>query len=853
MPPRERRSRLEHAERLGIEFLDPIEPEEWPPDWPEARRHLFRDIKTLGGRDFHGYHNTATSDVNEKPWRGQVKRKAVRLAFLARRGRKEGRNEPSWRGSLEPEVFHRFTVEVSCPTCRDRLWRSEIEAAIESTETQVLPLEERRKQRKPCRCPQESEQLQHDHGINMIFSDRLQTSIHHEQAIPFQSGGKSGKKYEQPDRVYGLYQTENFKMLLNLPDKRLPHDGDRRFLRHTLNVTPYKSDLEPLLFPFILVEAKSDTVGDAAGVDLQSAFSLRRLLLLQEELRAATESETVWRPEPMVWYFSYHGYYWRVGASFVDTIHSSSRYRILQLWHGDIRQHSDALQLLLIVDYIFDWARDGYRPFILHALNILAGQEMELRDPDILSTNGRRESRLTSELPSFSQNSFFSQPLDAEGFIIPDFLPSMDPRYSLGIVRYASNMESRCLALHLTLANVDDFWRSFISSQVATVAVHTIVKNLSSSWKVTAETLSSMEAKWTDSDSWSREGHNVTEQIFHVKIVILLHVAEDWQLVRQLTYLAISEGALDVLVSRAASPTPPATSLQQQNDLHSAPIVERNKLEAFITSILRQSIASNLTAAVSMLCLSSNSWYHRPSQIPGRWLLKKSYNNFAGFAQENSPFILELISRIADLHGAIGKTETAIAQSCCVRFSRRQDPMSQDGIGLVKSKMDPDLDLDLGLDLKPEPLMWPRLDPICQDRNGCALVEALNPQTNVPRHCLYIITRHYVGDADVPSLVESLSESGLYYATQPIGSSSRPLGEEYFPYLNRPVTVRDELWKDAESLSSVKEWIEGLRSQPELPGEVGDTFDSPIVISSSEESDFEGDLMGDEGDWLMRR
>ena len=38
---------------------------------------------------------------------------------------------------------------------------------------------------------------------------------------------------------------------------------------------------------------------------------------------------------------------------------------IVQLWDGCILSKDAALQLLLIVDYIFDWARDVYRPSIL--------------------------------------------------------------------------------------------------------------------------------------------------------------------------------------------------------------------------------------------------------------------------------------------------------------------------------------------------------------------------------------------------------------------------------------------------------------------------------------------------------
>jgi hypothetical protein len=43
------------------------------------------------------------------------------------------------------------------------------------------------------------------------------------------------------------------------------------------------------------------------------------------------------------------------------------------------------------------------------------------------------------------------------------------------------------------------------------------------------------------------------------------------------------------------------------------------------------------------------------------------------------------------------------------------------------------------------------------------------------------------------------------------------------------------LWREVDSLDSLKEWIEGLK-QSRLVGEAGEIFDSPVVISSSEES-----------------
>jgi hypothetical protein len=113
MGPEEFQSRKELADRLNIHFLGPIEAEDWPDQWPDARRRLFGDVTTLGHRRYHDFDEGISIDSIGKPWRGQIKRRAARLAHLAVKCRSEGRNESGWRACIEPEVLYRFTVEVS--------------------------------------------------------------------------------------------------------------------------------------------------------------------------------------------------------------------------------------------------------------------------------------------------------------------------------------------------------------------------------------------------------------------------------------------------------------------------------------------------------------------------------------------------------------------------------------------------------------------------------------------------------------------------------------------------------------------------------------------------------------------
>lgn len=46
-----------------------------------------------------------------------------------------------------------------------------------------------------------------------------------------------------------------------------------------------------------------------------------------------------------------------------------------RVWRGNITTLDGSLQLLLLVDYIFNWARDSYQPDILTQLRSMASGE----------------------------------------------------------------------------------------------------------------------------------------------------------------------------------------------------------------------------------------------------------------------------------------------------------------------------------------------------------------------------------------------------------------------------------------------------------------------------------------------
>lgn len=125
------------------------------------------------------------------------------------------------------------------------------------------------------------------------------------------------RREHRPDRIFGLFQSRTIKSLLGKPDRR--YDNASRTVRRAIDTTPFNEDGRPIVFPFLVIEAKSEKSADSfSDIDMQTAFVIRQLVLLQGGLeRAASElGHAEWDAAPLVWYFSYRGEQWRVHAAF---------------------------------------------------------------------------------------------------------------------------------------------------------------------------------------------------------------------------------------------------------------------------------------------------------------------------------------------------------------------------------------------------------------------------------------------------------------------------------------------------------------------------------------------------------
>lgn len=98
------------------------------------------------------------------------------------------------------------------------------------------------------------------------------------------------------------------------------HTAEGMVLSDRVKMTPFKESLDPLLFPFLVLEAKSEKSSDAfSKIYLQTAFAIRALLNLQRDLANSTLENRQSSIQPLVWFLANRGEDWRVYGAYVET------------------------------------------------------------------------------------------------------------------------------------------------------------------------------------------------------------------------------------------------------------------------------------------------------------------------------------------------------------------------------------------------------------------------------------------------------------------------------------------------------------------------------------------------------
>lgn len=349
--------------------------------------------------------------------------------------------------------------------------------------------------------------------------------------------------------------------------------------------------------------------------------------------------------------------------------------RVVDLWDGRITSNEGALRLLLIVDYIFDWARDIYREAIIGELRTLsANNNTSLgNDSDIFSIVDR-----VAFWPQGTDTDAIIGPYEAEAMNttgIQDRLQAFDSPH--GVVRNARYIQSRLIALHITEDNLYLLIQSMQTPEKAREAAGTILKCLKDCWRVTAEALDRIELMWTGKD---RENANLysPDKVFFVAVTIAAYLSPTWEQTRELCYLAVSEAVIDVLIEHAALKN------SKKWDPSDFPYIESDKLVRKFEAFRSITIQDNLIAAISRACLSTTLYVEKPRNQSGPdviWVKSKErfenamyrnsvkYRFDAAIMADRQALAREFVSSIYNLH-KIGRNEPSTS---ILRISTRLD------------------------------------------------------------------------------------------------------------------------------------------------------------------------------------
>lgn len=141
-----------------------------------------------------------------------------------------------------------------------------------------------------------------DVGQNLIFDDRAEELIIHGPLVDTHLPKK------KPDRIFGLKKTKAFAEIL---------DVKKGYNNEASRCSPFKENTDPLLFPFLIIEAKPER--RSAGfkeIQIQTALPIWELLKLQESIRVEVPGESH-SGSPLIWFFANRGDSWRVYGCYV--------------------------------------------------------------------------------------------------------------------------------------------------------------------------------------------------------------------------------------------------------------------------------------------------------------------------------------------------------------------------------------------------------------------------------------------------------------------------------------------------------------------------------------------------------
>lgn len=214
---------------------------------------------------------------------------------------------------------------------------------------------------------------------------------------------------------------------------------------------------------------------------------------------------------------------------------------IIELWRGSITTRDGALQLLLIVDYIVDWARDVYRENIITDLRSLASGDNDAAstfypDTDIFSTaeiNTQDASSLNQDHAPTEYNS------NQRDFAACDSM--------FHAVRHGSFVESRFRCVLITRDNVRTMLH-LAQRRMTQMLCSAVLSEMKSCLLLQYEAIEAIEAYWTGTSRSSPKVLKPDDQFFAV-VGCSYSISPSWYLVRELHVFAIAEDAWEAFAA----------------------------------------------------------------------------------------------------------------------------------------------------------------------------------------------------------------------------------------------------------------------------------------------------------------
>lgn len=192
------------------------------------------------------------------------------------------------------------------------------------------------------------------------------------------------------------------------------------------------------------------------------------------------------------------------------------------------------------MDYVFDWARDSFRPDILAQLRSLASGENDAAsvlyaDTDIYST-----------LPEAIEQVSYEQ---AERQRYLEYISCQKKFASLDTntcaVRHASFIETRYRCIYITEDNWSTLLQSTTTSETkARLLQEGMVTQSPVPILVHSKTVDDLEYKWTGNRRTSRNG----DDLFYTMMSYATFISPSWNLVREVNVLAVAESMFDTVL-----------------------------------------------------------------------------------------------------------------------------------------------------------------------------------------------------------------------------------------------------------------------------------------------------------------